>query len=522
MTITPESKASVLGAAVENVQFQPSVSVVPRKIGIIATYDPTFLDVIDNVPVRVFSASEAGSKFGFGFMADRLAEQAFIGSRGNVGIWIIPQPETGGNQSAGSIDFAGSTGVKGGVLPFYVASRPAFADLIDGETPQNIALKIIDAVNADKKLPLTAALNLTDTIVDFTSKSEGTWGDDITLSFALRPGETVDSGVTAAITGMTGGSGIPDVQDALDGMGVGDNQNESFFTDLICGYGKDTATLDKISVYNGVGNLKIGNYKEETSRPFRSLIGDTVEGTAGLSALIAFADLRRELDRTNGIIGVPGCFHHPMELAAVTMGVMADTNSLRAEENYVNKIMPGIIAGPSTDRWTDNYQNGRDLAVRSGVGTSQFKNNTVTIQDIITFYRPEAVDAKSNGYRSMRNTSITQNKLANLRAIFQVEDWQNISIMENKLEATDLISQEKVKDSGDVEDALLILNELFTGKAWNFNKAFFIEKLKAGGLVNLREDGRGWNIKFPTIYSGEGGIFNSTIQFDVSLAVFIN
>ncbi len=521
--ITANSKGSVVGASVENVQFQPAVSVVVRKINIIATFDPALLDVIENVPFRIFSANEAGSRAGFGFMAHRLAEQAVAGTRGNVDLWLTLQPEETGTQADGSIDFVGTTGVKAGTLHLYVASLYAPVNLIDGETPENIVIKIaaaVDAVTGDKKLPADASSATT--IATFTAKSNGPWGNDITLAFNLRPGEVLPVGVAAAITDMSGGTGTPDVQDALDGMGVGDNQNEEFFTDLICGYGVDVTTQDKISVYNGVGNQKNGNWKEEISRPFRALVGDTAPGTAGLSALIAAAELRRELDRTGDTIGIPGNFHHPMELAAVSIGVMARINNLRAEQNYVNQILPGILPGPSKDRWTDNYQNGRDLAIRNGVSTTQVKNNTVTLQDVITYYRPEAVDPNSNGYRSMRNISILQNELSNIRAVFEGEEWQNISIVEDSSIVTDLVSQEKIKDTEDVKDTLLIINELFASKGWVFSKAFFVDKLKAGGLVNLRTDGRGWDINYQTILSGEGGIFNLNIQFDVSLAVFIN
>ena len=520
MTITADSKASIVGAGIKNVQFQPSVKVVPRKVVIIATYDPTFTEVIDNVAVRVFNANEAGAKFGFGFMAHRLTVQVFAGLRGSGEVWIMPQSETGA-QATGTVTYAGSAGVKADPVPFYTASLDAAFNLIDGDVENDIALKNVAAIDADKTLPVTAAA--VGPLVTFTAKSTGPWGDGISLAFELRPGDEVPEGVVYGILDMSGGAGVPDVQDALDAMGVGDNQNEMFFTDLVCGYGNDTATLDKIAAYNGNGNDFTGNYRQEVARPFRALIGDVAEGSAGLTALIAGADLRAELDRTNGILGVPGNFHHPMELAAVTTGVMARISQVRPQETYTNQILPGILPGPSTDRWTDNHESGRDLAVRNGVSTSQVKNNTVTIQDMVTFYRPEAVDPDSNGYRSMRNIAITQNKLDNIRRNFNAEKWQGVTIVEDSTIVTDLVDQEKTRDTEDVKDDLLILNKLFAGKSWSFSESFFVERLQANpGLVELRADGRGWNIIFQDIYSGEGGIFNTNIEFDVSLAVFIN
>ncbi len=521
MPITAESKAAVNAVGARNVQFQPSVSNVPSQLACIATYDPALLDVIDNEPVRIFNANDGGVKFGFGTMIHRLIAQAFAGSRGEVPVWAIPQSEVAGAASAGSIDFAGSAGIKAGALPFYIAALPVFPVLVDNEIQQNIALKLIAAVNADDNLPVIAAIDGgIDTKVNFTAKSQGPWGDDITLAFALRPGEAVPAGVTFVIVDMTGGAGVPDVQDALDGTGTGDNQNQEFFTHLLCGYGADTATLDKISVYNGTGNDFNGNYRQEIARPFNALVGDTAPGTAGLTALIAFADLRAELDRTNGIVAEPGSFHHPMEIAAVNIGLMARVSNIRPQENYLNKILSGLIPSPQTNRWTNDYDN-RDLAVRSGISTTLVKNNTVTAQDMVTFYRPAAVNPESNGWRSMRNISIIRNKLANLKAEFEREKWRGITIVNDATIVDALVDRDKVRDTVDVENALLAMNELFGGKSWIFDVNFFIERLKAGGLVELRADGRGWNMLYQSVLSGEGGIFNTEIQFDVSLAVFI-
>ena len=125
-----------------------------------------------------------------------------------------------------------------------------------------------------------------------------------------------------------------------------------------------------------------GNYKKETGRPFRALIGDTVPDFAGLTALIAFTDDRAETDMTNGIISEPGSYHHPMELAAVAMGVMELVNSERAEEGYIDRPLPGIIPSPLATRWTNDYDN-RDAAVQNGISTTMVKNNVVNLSIVL-------------------------------------------------------------------------------------------------------------------------------------------
>jgi len=518
----PGALASGNSAGVENVQFAQIVEIVLRKILIIATYDPLLTSVVEDVPFRIFNANEAGIEAGDGFMAHRLAIRAFEGSQG-AETWMILQGEAGGGaQAVGDIDFTGSTGVVAGQLFLYIAGvLVAAINLIAGETDDDIALKVVAAVTADKTLPVTAAVNGgTLAQVDFTSKSEGLWGNDITLAFNLRARDESPVGVLAVITDMASGAGTPDVQTALDGLGTGDNQNENFFTDVICGYGQDTSTLDKISVYNGVGNDFVGNYSKTVARAFRALVGDTVPGTGALTTLISAADGRAELDRTNGVIGAPGEFYHPMEIAASVVGIMARTNNLRAQDNYVNKIIPNMPpTSLGSDRWTNDYTL-RDDAIRNGVGTTQVKNLTLTVQDVISFYRPAAVVPESNGYRSMRNIAIIQNLEANNKANFERAFWQNITIVEDSNKVTDNVDQEKVRDRTDAVDDVVNLARLFGRKAWFFTADFTIQRLKSDpSLVTVLTSGRGFKVLMPGILSGEGGIFDNTIQFDVSLTI---
>ncbi|MFA0026365.1 phage tail sheath subtilisin-like domain-containing protein, partial [Vibrio sp. 10N.261.49.A5] len=75
-----------------------------------------------------------------------------------------------------------------------------------------IATAIIAKVNADTNLPVTAALKAASTdIVELTCKWTGITGDDIDIRYNYYDGEFLPSGVTIAITAMTGGAGTPDM-----------------------------------------------------------------------------------------------------------------------------------------------------------------------------------------------------------------------------------------------------------------------------------------------------------------------
>jgi phage tail sheath gpL-like len=445
-------------------------------------------------------------------MIHRLAVQAFAGSNG-VETWVIPQAEAGGSAAAaGDIDFVGSTGIEAGTVWLYIAGIAASFTVISGDTADIVATKAAAAINAIKELPVTAIA--TTTVVDITSKSKGTWGNDITLRFNIKAGEALPVGITAAVTDMAAGAGDPDIADALDGLGTGDDANAAFFTDGCHGYGQTTATLDAISTYVGAGNVATGLL---VSRPFRVLTGDTAVDTAGLVALIALGD-GRKLDRANGVFAVPGSANHPSEIAAQAIGIMARINNDRAEQSYIGQAMTNIDPGTQSDRWTSDYDN-RDTAVKAGVSPTKISNGVVVMQNVLTFYHPDNVPVTSNGYRSMRNISILQNIMDNVRATFEQEKWLGISIVQDVIRVTNTTDRQKARDIDAVKDDLVALAKAFAAKAWIYNSSFTIDKLKEAGSVTIRPGNIGFDNILSVILSGEGGIIDTTILFDTSIAV---
>jgi phage tail sheath gpL-like len=523
MTITPTSKAAIKAVGFRNEAFSVGGGAIARKINIIGTYDPALTEVVPDEPVRVFSPEDGGDKFGFGYMIHRLLLWLYRGSQG-IETWVTPQAEAGGAAaSTGDIDFATSSVTKAGTLAFYAAGWRIPTNLIVGDDGDSIAIAFAAAINADSDAPITAEVNVgVSSQVDITAKSKGPWGDDITLAFNLGFGEELPDGVAQATTPMSGGSGIPDVQDALDAWGTGDQQNDDWFTDVVCGYGQDSSTLNKISAYNGLANDATGNYAKEVGRPFRALVGDTVADSAGLTALIALGDARAETDMTNGVIAEPGSYHHPMEIAALAMGVMARTNSIRAEEGYIDRALPGLIPSPLSTRWTNDYDN-RDIAVKAGISPTKVVKNVVYFQNMLTFYRPASLPIDSNFYRSQRNISVNQSMWSLHTTYFDREYWKGFTVVQDKARVTNLLSQEKVRDSDDLMDALIFLAYEYEKNAWLYSADYTIQQLKSDPtLIRIREDGSGWDYTMPGIVSGEGGILNGLVKLDASFAVLAN
>lgn len=518
-SIPSNAIAAIVGAGVKNKQFKPSANTVPRKILIVGSGDDALTALLpEDKPYLVTSAEQVATLTGRGFMLHRLAMWAFAGSKG-IETYIAPQQEAGATvQADGSVTFAGAATATG-TLHIYISGIHISVPVPDTTTAVALALLVVAAINADLDLPVTAAVNGgVPEQVDLTAKSGGPGGNAISIEANLGFQQELPIGITiGGMTPMASGAEYPDIDAVLTELGEGDEQNQDNFTAIIHGYHADIDTYDWLSNYNGVGNDFVGNYSKTVSRPFRCLDGDVTAGSAGLTALIAITDLRKT-DRTNGILAAPDSPNHPSEIAAFAMGLMENTSNNRAEESYIDLALSGILIGDSADRWGSQYSN-RDLAVKNGISPTLVADGVMSLQNVVTFYRPEAVPVDSNGYRSQRNIAITQNVLFNNKLNFSQEKWKRISIVADVTKISNMVDREKARDVDSVLDDLLALATAYEGKAWIFTAAFTISELQKGGRIEIRPGATGFNISFPVIYSGEGGIIDHVTEFDISLAV---
>ena len=514
MTLSATSLAAAVGASVQNVQFKAGANNLPRKILIIGTYRPANTSVVAGVPVLITSPEDAGYQFGFGSMIHRLAIKAFLGSQG-VETWVLPQAEIqGAAAAAGAVTFSASSVAAGTVYIYIAGELVGSLATTASETASDIATAFAAAVTAQTALPVSAAVDGSNPAkVNLTAKSKGPWGNKITISTNLNYGDSTPTGLTITVTSMSAGAGVPTMADALADLGTGDYANEKFFTDVVHGYLQDTTTMDAVANYVGQGNTATGLYDKLIGRPFRCLMGDTVSGSGGLSALIALGN-GRTYDRANGVIAVPGSMSHPAEIAAQALGIMAMVNNDRVAQHYLGMILSGVHVGATADRWTSSFDS-RNTAVNAGISPTRVVNNMVTMQNVVTFYHPSNIPSTSNGYRSMRNISILQNILYNIRANFEQESWQGVSIVADKNAVGSITDKVKVRDISDVKSDLIALANAFASQAWLYTASYSVANIS----VSIRPGTTGFNTILPVILSGECDILDNLVQFDTSIAV---
>jgi phage tail sheath gpL-like len=521
MTIGVSSWAAGIGVAVDNKQFASSVEILKRKHLLVGQYDVAKTTVVDHVPRLVTSPTEVASLYGVGSPLHRMAIGASNGSYFDVETWVAPQPEIlAGVKAAATVVFGGGPATSTGTIVLYIMGIPVSIPVASGDAVAAIGASAIAAINAMPELGVVAAGNASMTI---TSKYKGTWGNYQSVTMAWDGEELPTGGLTVTITPMAAGATDPSIADALTALGTGDSANQLGFTDVNFGFGLETdATINAISTYVGAGNVQTGLYSPTVGRPFRALWGYTVStGVAGTD----LANLKTLTDdfttnRACGLIAAPDSPHHPCEIACQAMGVMARLNSTRAEQSPLNVTLAGIIPGRRAYDWTTEYDN-RDYAVQNGIGTTMEKGGVLTIQNVLTFYRPSSMPVASNGYRSMRNISIIQNMLNAVRVNFQNTKWDGCTIVVDVAKVGNAVSRAKARDLGAVTDDLLALVTGFGNRAWIYSAQWSKDKIAAGGLVTIRSGANGFDCTIPALLSGEAGIFNTVIEFDTSLAVLL-
>lgn len=519
--VTPSSRAAVTAVGAKNVSFVKSVTNRKQKILIIgAALAAKAGTYTANTPRRMYSADEAGSRYGMGGPLHSACYYAFQAHKGAIETWVAPQAESGTGVAAttGGIEFT-SAATKNGYVHIYIngISYKIWATTTD--TVTNLGDKLVTELTANPMCPVTGVNTSGDVV--FTCKVKGTWGNDINIATNQKAGEEYPTGIALTITPMSTGANDPSVADVLTVLGADDAANGDDYTDVIVCYDRlgDT-TMDALSVYNGTGDEVEACYSETVHKPFNAYYGDCDAGSAALTALNVIGAARRELDRTNCAIPFPGSNNHPTDAVAYAVGFITRTANIRAAEPYTGKALPLIMPGAVTDQWTVNHTS-RESAVENGISTTVVDNGVVKLQNIMTFYHPEAVDYKSNGYASVRNCKITGNILKAHYDRFNTEDWQAFSIVEDVTQVGSTTDREKVKDRNSVVGELFSLADDCKDKAWLYNATFTKERI-ADNLsthVVIREGSNGFDTKFPVVYSGEGGIINGEVQFDINLAV---
>lgn len=153
----------------------------------------------------IASVQDAKTKFGEGSMLHKMAER-YRAIDQSLDLWALPYTQNAGAVAAvGYLELDQSVQiVPGGSLAIYINGSRVSVDFLAGATMYATVNTIINTINADVSLPVTADNNGSTGVVRLTAKDRGLAGNYIDLRTNLY-GEQHPGGMRIDVVAMSGG-----------------------------------------------------------------------------------------------------------------------------------------------------------------------------------------------------------------------------------------------------------------------------------------------------------------------------
>lgn len=331
--------------------------------------------VAAGVPTRVLSAAEGETYFGRGSMLATMIAALKSANRYTEAWAVALDDDAAGVAASGNITLGGAI-TSSGTLAFYVGGVQVRVAVTSGDAPSAVATALAAAINADTSLPVTAVVNgVVAQQVDITARHKGEAGNSIDLRVNYYTGEQLPSGMTTAITAMSGGTANPDITAAISA--IGDTQ----YNTIIMPY-TDAANLTALET-------------ELSSRwgPLKMIEGHAFAAASGThAALVTLGDSRNSQFVT--IMGTGSSPTLPEVWAAVVGGVDAfEPDPARPRQTLA---LPGLLPPAEESLFTLDERN---LLLKDGISTFiTDSGGNVQIERLITTYQQTAAGVPDTSY----------------------------------------------------------------------------------------------------------------------------
>lgn len=433
--------ATIFGNQFVYKNLRQGLAGLPKKIAILATYDPLKTSVVPDVPVQVFTEVEAGDKFGFGFPAHLAAKQVLRKS-GIVPVFIFPIEEAAAAVAAAGTITVANTATSSGTISLYIAGTRIPVNITKSQTAAQIATAMVAAITANTtKLPVTAAVNgTTTTQVDITSKYLGLIANDITLAINLTESEKdLTPGATSfTIVAMASGAGTPTITAALANFG------ETWYTHVVNTFGPESTTMAALATFN-----EDDRWDTLINKPFVSFYG-----TIGTYSTVTTITDALKIDRTNASIPSPGAYSLPLELAALACGLIAARSQDDPAQPYTGLELDGLLPGPDSGQWTHTVA---DAAEKLGASWTVVRDGVITLKDIVTHYHRTGEDPPA--FRYVVDIMKLMEWAYNVSLVFKGSNWEGKILVDD----ADIVSNPNARRP---KDAIAEIFKLADGAAF--------------------------------------------------------
>ena len=171
-----------------------------------------------DVPIAVASQAQADALFGPGSMLSGMFKAFYANNWANE-VWGLPVAEPAGAAAAGTITVT-TAPTAAGTIDLYIAGINVPVYVAAADTVDIVATSIVEAIEADASLPVTAAAVAG--VVTVTAKFKGASSNDINITdsyYGTIGGEQLPVGLTLTYVQPTGGTGDPLFTNAISNLG---------------------------------------------------------------------------------------------------------------------------------------------------------------------------------------------------------------------------------------------------------------------------------------------------------------
>lgn len=350
---------------------------------------------------QITSDEQADALYGAGSQIARMI-RAFRKNTRNSELWALAVAD-GTTAAEGSIavSFSGSASVapKSGAIRLMIGGQSVNADVVAGKTAIQVATAIVEAINANPQLPVTAN-NIVSTsptaTVTLTAKNGGTCGQGIDIRYNHYQGQELPDGVVLTVVNMNGGGSDTSYETA----GVGTIIRGTWFNAIVAG----SDDVANVAYIKGLLDDRWQATVQQTGVLFFSLNGCVVDddtdvyyGTASLDALKT-----RGNALNSQVIVLPSLPETPtpgFEVAAAVLGCIAPKALNDPAQPLSNWPVAGIVAPRETDR---EDLEGNNALLKAGCALLTCGNDgTVYLKRTVTTYKQNPSGAKDTSYQQL-------------------------------------------------------------------------------------------------------------------------
>jgi len=309
-------------------------------------------------------------------------------------LYAMPVEDAGASVAAtGSIKID-TASTKDGVLALYIASKRVAIAVTAGQTQTSIAADLEAALDADASLLLSADVDGgDDTQINFTAKNKGITGNDIDVRLNFSADDESPEGLTATIVAMNGGTGQPDLSNAI--AAIDDKQ----YIIMINAF-NDSANMDELAQELAD---RFGPVKQNDGYAFHYHVGTLGEqitkGNTKNSQFLMVAD-------------AIGPEHGASQISRIA-AVVARAGEIDPARPFQTLEVSGMAVPSQAEQ---RVLEDRNTLLFNGIFTTKVVVDRVVIERVITTYKTNNAGAADISYLDL-NTLLT---LSFLRY-----DWRN-------------------------------------------------------------------------------------------------